>query len=78
MDKYKWTLGLAMLPYLGILIGMMTCGLLMMACYEREYVRIKTVEETPSPETRLKPMMPAGIVFAIGIFFFLLVCKLPS
>lgn len=72
MVKYKWSLSHAMLPYVGILIGMAICCTVMMTVYERQYFALveKSENGRPSPEARLEPMKPAAICFFIGLFWF--------
>lgn len=71
INKYKWKLSHAMLPYLAVLIGMLVCGGVMMTVYEESYFKqVKANGGHAVPEARLAPMKPSAISFAAGIFLF--------
>lgn len=69
--KYHWQLSHAMLPYVGVLIGMLISGTLLVFYYEPKYNKLVEANGgRPQAEGRLIPMMPAGIAFAIGLMWF--------
>lgn len=71
--KYGWSVSHGMIPYVGILAGMMFCGFVSILYYERDYNKqLKALPEgkRPDPEVRLLPMKPAAIAFPIGLFWF--------
>lgn len=70
IEKYRWPLEHAEIPYIGVLIGMMIVILVMELFYEPRYLAKLTPGTRPEPEERLKPMKLAGISFCIGLFFF--------
>lgn len=76
--KYKWPLSHAMIPYVGVLIGMLCCGGLMLIFYEKKYLKIVDSEDGPTPEDRLESMKPAGIIFAGGILLFFWTSSYPD
>lgn len=70
VKQYHWTLSHAMIPYIGVLVGMIIGVMSMVLGYEQRYVkRMETGAKIP-PEARIEPMKPAGISFAVGLFLF--------
>ena len=67
--EYRFSMGVAELPYLSMLIGVFiggTIGILM----EKRFVRkLEANGGKPIPEERLPPMMVGSIVFTIGLFW---------
>lgn len=68
---YGFTLGVSMIPYVGILIGMMLCSLVMILVFEPRYERALAKRGVKSlPELRLEPVLLSAIIFPIGLFWF--------
>lgn len=77
--KYHWTLSHAMLPYVGIVVGMFLAGFAMMFYYEPRYIKkSKEAGGKPVPDERLETMKPAGIAFAIGLLWFFWTANYPN
>lgn len=77
--KYHWELRHATLPYIGLLIGMIICGLVMMLYYEKKYDKIMQANGgRPVAEARLEPMKPAAFIFSIGLFWFFWTANYPQ
>ncbi|VVT44573.1 uncharacterized protein SAPINGB_P000461 [Magnusiomyces paraingens] len=68
---YHFALNLSMLPYLGILIGMILCAILMILFFEPRYERkLLQTGVKSNPELRLEPVLLSALVFPIGLFWF--------
>lgn len=67
--KYHWSQGVAELPYLSMLIGILIGGLVIVA-FETHYAKLMDANGgKPMPEERLKPMMIGGTFFAVGLIW---------
>lgn len=69
LGEYHFVQGVAELPYLAMLIGILIGGGMIML-FEKRY--IKAMEDNGGkiiPEKRLEPMMVGGFTFVIGIFW---------
>ncbi|CAH2353575.1 polyamine transporter 1 [[Candida] railenensis] len=68
--QYGWVVGVAQLPYISMLIGILI-GAAICVYFESKYnVKMIANGGKPIPEDRLPPMMVGGILFAIGLFWF--------
>ncbi|RPB16476.1 MFS general substrate transporter [Morchella conica CCBAS932] len=65
-----YTLGVAALPYLGMVIGMILGGLMVIAFQPWTNKRMRANNNVPIPEDRLVPAIIGSIVFPIGLFWF--------
>lgn len=65
---YGWSLGVAELPYLAMLIGVAGGSAISMA-FEWSYSKKFQREGYVKPESKLLPMMIGGILFTAGIFW---------
>lgn len=63
-------LGVAALPYIGMVVGMIFGGLLVIAFQPWTNRRMKANNNVPIPEDRLVPSIVGSILFPIGIFWF--------
>lgn len=67
--EYGFSGGVAELPYLSMLIGIIIGGVLIIF-FEKRYAKAMDANGgKPVPEERLPPMMVGGIFFAIGLFW---------
>lgn len=68
-SKYHFRQGVSELPYLAMLIGILTGGFVMIYFEKRYVVTMENNDGKPVPEARLPPMMIGGFSFAIGLFW---------
>ncbi|KAG5417940.1 hypothetical protein I9W82_004268 [Candida metapsilosis] len=66
--RYHWSQGVAELPYLSMLLGVFSGGL-MIVYFERRLNKKIDNGLKPTPENRLPPIMIGGFTFVIGIFW---------
>ena len=67
---YHFPLGVAGIPYMSLVVGVVI-GLSTIIYLNKDYVkRLEANNNIPVPEWRLIVVMPAGIIFAIGLFWF--------
>ncbi|ODV82059.1 putative transporter [Suhomyces tanzawaensis NRRL Y-17324] len=68
--KYHFAVGVAELPYLSMLIGILI-GVAVIIYFEHRYsLAMDANNGKPVPEERLIPMMIGGVFFTIGLFWF--------
>lgn len=67
-DNYGFPQGVAQLPYISMLVGVLL-GSILLYFMEKQSARRNRHCTTPNPEEKLPPMMIGGILFAIGLFW---------
>ncbi|CAK9442083.1 uncharacterized protein LODBEIA_P58470 [Lodderomyces beijingensis] len=69
LRRYHWRQGVAELPYISMLLGVFSGGV-MISLYEVHVHRLQdTKGRQPVPEDRLPPIMVGAFTFVIGIFW---------
>ena len=67
---YHWSLGVAGLPYMALIVGVMI-GFICVIALNKSYIKkLEANNNIPVPEWRLPLTMVGGIVFAAGLFWF--------
>lgn len=67
--EYRWSSGVAELPYISMFIGILVGSLLCLAFSNRYLKAMIKNNGKPVPEERLPPMVVGGVFFAGGIFW---------
>lgn len=71
VEGYGMSLGVGMLPYIGLIVGQLLSLVSMMLFFEPRYDRaLKANGGKPVPEARLPPMILGGVVFPVGLLWF--------
>lgn len=70
-EGYRMSLGVSNLPYIGLIVGQLSCVAALVVYYEPRYVKaVMANGGKPVPEARLPPMFVGGIIFPIGLLWF--------
>lgn len=71
VQGYKMSIGVGMLPYIGLVVGQLCSLAAMMLFFEPRYNKALAANGgKPVPEARLPPMITGGIIFPLGLFWF--------
>ncbi|KAG5417938.1 hypothetical protein I9W82_004266 [Candida metapsilosis] len=69
MGKYGWSQGVAELPYISMLLGTLSGGVIVIIFERRYNAAMDRNNGKPIPEERLPPMMIGGVTFTGGMFW---------
>ena len=71
VQGYGMSLGVGMLPYIGLVVGQLISMMTMVFIFEPRYdLALAANGGKPVPEARLPPMILGGILFPIGLLWF--------